>query len=100
MQACVSGRAKAQCSGSRITGKQSPRLAREREHPLEACKAPGSATDTILIAMSIACGRARWDRSSLLTQYYLRYHNAGSWCHGCHGGETSAKDGVADVGEL
>ena len=51
-------------------GKQSPRLARA---PLEARKA-GSATDTILIAISIGCP-GPWG-STIAT-------NAGGvWCHG------------------
>ena len=69
---------------------------------MEACKAPGSATDTILIAMSIvlACGLARWDRSSLLLVLGTIMLVHGVMVSWCHGGETSAKDGVADVGGL
>ena len=60
-------------------GKQSPRLAKA---PLEAGKA-GSATDTILIAISIGCPGSWGDRPSLLM--LVRYSVMGvrqceRWC--------------------
>ena len=88
MQACVSGRAQGPVLGITDPGKQFPRVARA---PWEAWKT-GSATDTILIAMSISNGRVRWDRSSLLMLVngvvglgvmVSWYHFIMvSWCHG------------------